>query len=101
MTDDRLQIICGDALEVLRTLPDESVQCCVTSPPYWGLRDYGVSGQMGLEPTPESYVSRMVEVFREVRRVLRNDGTLWLNIGDSYASFRYGKATPDTTRGDD
>jgi len=76
----------GDALERLREMPDESVHCCVTSPPYWGLRDYGVSGQLGLEKTPELYVSKMTEVFREVRRVLRCDGTLWLNIGDSYAA---------------
>jgi len=74
----------GNTLDVLRTLPDESVHCCVTSPPYWGLRDYGVPGQIGLEPTPEEYVEKMVEVFREVRRVLRDDGTLWLNLGDSY-----------------
>ena len=74
----------GDCLEVLRTLPEESVHTCVTSPPYWGLRDYGVDGQLGLEPTPEEYVANMVEVFREVKRVLRNDGTLWLNLGDSY-----------------
>jgi DNA modification methylase len=79
------QIIHGEALEVLRTMPDESVHCCVTSPPYWGLRDYGVPGQLGLEPTPDEYVARLVEVFREVRRVLRDDGTLWLNLGDSYA----------------
>jgi len=75
----------GDCLEVLRTLPDESIHCCVTSPPYWGLRDYGVDGQIGLEQTPEEYVEQMVNVFREVKRVLRDDGTLWLNIGDSYA----------------
>lgn len=81
-----VRIINGDCREVLRTLPDESVHCCVTSPPYFGLRDYGVAGQMGLEPTPDEFVAGMVEVFREVRRVLRNDGTLWLNIGDSYAS---------------
>ncbi len=74
----------GDALEVLRQMPAESVQCCVTSPPYWGLRDYGADGQLGLESTPEEYVSKMVEVFREVRRVLRDDGTVWLNLGDSY-----------------
>lgn len=78
------RIIVGDCLNVLATLPAESVQMCVTSPPYFGLRDYGHAGQMGLEATPELYVSRMVEVFREVRRVLRDDGTLWLNIGDSY-----------------
>jgi DNA modification methylase len=76
----------GDSLDVLRGLPDESVNCCVTSPPYWGLRDYGVEGQLGLEKTPEEYIAKMVAVFREVRRVLRDDGTLWLNIGDSYAS---------------
>jgi len=79
-------ILIGDCLDVLKTLPDCSVHCCVTSPPYWGLRDYGVEGQFGLERTPEEYVARLVEVFREVRRVLRDDGTLWLNLGDSYAS---------------
>jgi len=75
----------GDALTVLRGIESESVHCCVTSPPYWGLRDYGVDGQLGLEDTPEAFVDGMVAVFREVRRVLRDDGTLWLNIGDSYA----------------
>ncbi len=80
-----LTVLAGDALEQLRTLPDESVQCCVTSPPYWGLRDYSTNRQLGLEKTPEEYVAKMVEVFREVRRVLRKDGTLWLNLGDSYA----------------
>lgn len=74
----------GDVIEQLATIPDESINCCVTSPPYWGLRDYGVVGQLGLEPTPDEYVAKMVEVFREVRRVLRDDGTLWLNLGDSY-----------------
>ena len=77
-------ILHGDSLEMLRTLPDECVQCCITSPPYWGLRDYGVDGQLGLEPTPEQYVEKMVAIFAEVRRVLRPDGTLWLNLGDSY-----------------
>lgn len=76
----------GDSLTVLRSMPERSVHCCVTSPPYWGLRDYGVAGQLGLERTPEEYVGKMVEIFREVRRVLRDDGTLWLNVGDSYAS---------------
>lgn len=75
----------GDALEVLKTLPSESVNCCITSPPYYGLRDYGVDGQIGLDETPEQYVARLVSVFREMRRVLRGDGTFWLNIGDSYA----------------
>lgn len=82
------RIICGDVLEVLKTLEAESVQCVVTSPPYWGLRDYGMPGQLGLEKTPDEYVAKMVEVFREVRRVLRADGTLWLNIGDSYAGYK-------------
>jgi len=75
----------GDCLDVLRTIPDQTFHCCVTSPPYWGLRDYGHDGQIGLEDTPDAYVERMVAVFREVRRVLRDDGTLWLNLGDSYA----------------
>ena len=74
-----------DCLQGLRELPDCSVNCCVTSPPYYGLRDYGVDGQIGLEETPEAYVEKMVAVFREVRRVLNDDGTLWLNLGDSYA----------------
>jgi len=76
----------GDCLTVLRTLPDGFAHTCVTSPPYWGLRDYGHDGQIGLEETPDAYVERMVAVFREVRRVLRDDGTLWLNLGDSYAT---------------
>ena len=76
----------GDALEVLLELPDASVHCCVTSPPYWGLRDYGVNGQVGMESSPQEYVGKMVAVFREVRRVLRDDGTLWLNLGDSYCA---------------
>jgi DNA modification methylase len=76
----------GDCLESMRRMPSGSVHCVVTSPPYWGLRDYGHDGQIGLEESPEAYVARLVEVFREVRRVLRDDGTLWLNLGDSYAS---------------
>ena len=78
------EIIQGDCLEVLKTIPDKSIDCCVTSPPYYGLRDYGCEGQIGLEETPEEYVQKLVEVFREVKRVLEDDGTLWLNIGDSY-----------------
>lgn len=78
------QIITGDCRKVLKTLPDKGVHCCVTSPPYWGLRDYGVKEQLGLEKTPEEYVVNLVGVFAEVRRVLRDDGTLWLNLGDSY-----------------
>ena len=80
-----LTVLTGDCIEQLKTLPDASVHCCVTSPPYYGLRDYGVEGQIGLEDTPELFVAKMVEVFREVKRVLRDDGTLWLNLGDSYA----------------
>jgi len=85
-----IQIINGYTLTELRNLPSESVQCCVTSPPYWGLRDYGIDGQMGLENTPEKYVGGMVDLFREVKRVLRDDGTLWLNLGSSYAGSRQG-----------
>jgi DNA modification methylase len=81
-----ITILQGDVIEQLNTLPDGSINCCVTSPPYWGLRDYGCDGQIGLEKTPEEYTQKMVKVFREVRRVLRDDGTLWLNLGDSYAS---------------
>lgn len=77
-------IINGDCLEVLKTLPEGSIDCCVTSPPYYALRDYGVDGQLGLEETPEKYIEKMTEVFMEVYRVLKPEGTLWLNIGDSY-----------------
>jgi len=84
----RPEVLEGDVRKVLKTLDDESVQCVVTSPPYWGLRDYGVDDQLGLEKTPEEYVENMVGVFQEVKRVLRKDGTVWLNLGDSYASAR-------------
>lgn len=91
----------GDCRETMRRWANEGIkaQTCVTSPPYFGLRDYGHDGQLGLEQTPDEYVANMVEVFRCVRDVLSDDGTLWLNIGDSYASYRDGKATPDSTRG--
>lgn len=79
------KVLQGDCIESLKTLDDESVNCCVTSPPYWGLRDYGTADQLGLEETPEEYVANMVKVFSEVKRVLTKDGTLWLNLGDSYA----------------
>jgi len=91
----RWSITTGDALDVLAAMEPRSVQTCVTSPPYWGLRDYGVDGQLGLESTPEAFVARMVEVFREVRRVLRDDGTLWLNLGDSYCASAPGKCSAD------
>lgn len=81
----------GDALAVLRTLPDASVHSCVTSPPYWNLRDYGVAGQIGLEPTMGEWVAQLAAVFEEVRRVLRNDGTLWLNVGDAYVGTGSGR----------
>jgi len=87
-------MLVGDVRKALRTLPEKSIQTCVTSPPYWGLRDYGTPGQLGLEPTPEEYVANMVEVFREVWRVLRKDGTLWLNLGDSYANANPGSLKP-------
>lgn len=93
------RIIPGDCIEGLRTLPDASVHCCVTSPPYWGLRDYGHDGQIGLEATPEAYVARMVEVFREVRRVLREDGTCWVNLGDSYTSTAQGTQNAPQPKG--
>lgn len=88
------EIIQGDCIEGMRTLPDQSVNCCVTSPPYFGLRDYGHEGQIGLEETPEQFVAKLVDVFREVKRVLKDDGTLWLNLGDSYASNMKGSGGP-------
>lgn len=81
-----ITILQGDALEQLYTLPDESVQCCCTSPPYWGLRDYGVAGQIGLETTLEEFIEKLVAVFAQVRRVLKKDGTCWVNMGDCYIS---------------
>jgi site-specific DNA-methyltransferase (cytosine-N4-specific) len=86
--ENRWQVRCADVFDGLRAMADGSVHCVVTSPPYWGLRDYGTDGQLGLEATPEEYVENMVAVFREVRRVLRDDGTVWLNLGDSYASMK-------------
>jgi len=94
MTLPTNKIICGDSLEVMKGWLDGCVDCCVTSPPYWGLRDYGVEGQMGLEKTPEEFVEKMVAVFREVKRVMADHGTLWLNLGDSYAGGGRGCDTP-------
>ena len=90
----KARILVGDALTRLAELPDGSVQTCVTSPPYWGLRDYGHDGQLGLEATPDDYVANMVALFREVRRVLADDGTLWLNLGDTYGSGKQLQGIP-------
>lgn len=98
--DGDVRIWLGDVIDGLRAMPDELAQTCVTSPPYWGLRDYGADGQIGLEQTPDEYVARMVGVFREVRRVLRDDGTLWLNLGDSYATGGMSNPSPASTLGD-
>jgi DNA modification methylase len=90
-------ILCGDAWELAKTLPDASVQCIVTSPPYWGLRSYLPDGhadkgdEFGCEPTPAAYVGKLVALFAELRRVLREDGTVWLNLGDSYAGGKTGR----------
>jgi DNA modification methylase len=86
-----ITVITGDCRNILKTLPDQSIHTCVTSPPYFGLRDYGMDDQIGLEQTPEAFVAEMVAVFREVKRVLRDDGTLWLNLGDSYAGSGKGR----------
>lgn len=80
-----IQTLTGDSLEILPTLDPEIAQCCITSPPYWGLRDYDHPGQLGTEDSPVEYVARLVDLFREVKRILRKDGTLWLNVGDGYA----------------
>jgi DNA modification methylase len=86
------KILVGDVRTRLAEIPDDSIQSCITSPPYWGLRDYGHDGQIGLEQTPDEYVTEMVAVFREVRRVLKDDGVLWLNLGDSYSGSGKGPA---------
>lgn len=89
----------GDALSTLQNFESNSVNCCITSPPYYGLRDYGADGQIGLEQTPSEYIEKLVAVFREVRRVLKKDGTLWLNMGDSYAGSGKGAASyPDNAK---
>jgi DNA modification methylase len=92
-------LVVSDAMNWLDGMPGNSAQCCVTSPPYFGLRDYGHAGQIGLEETPDAYVARLVDVFREVRRVLRDDGTLWLNLGDSYASGGMSNPSAKSTLG--
>lgn len=96
-----IRLLQDDVCAALKTLPDESIHCCVTSPPYYGLRDYQVEGQIGLEQTPDEYVISLVEVFSEVRRVLRDDGTFWLNIGNSYAGSNINeKSRPGSGRAD-
>jgi DNA modification methylase len=92
------RILQGNVFDKLKEIESESIQCVVTSPPYWGLRDYGTDNQLGLEETPEKYVDNMVKVFREIRRVLKDDGTVWLNLGDSYAASG-GKQVEQTVRG--
>lgn len=100
----RNTILQGDALEVLKTLPAESIDCVITSPPYWALRDYGVAGQLGLEPTFQEYITKLCEIFDEVKRVLKSAGTCWVNLGDTYSSSRWsnnpgtsGRANRDKT----
>lgn len=93
--DDDCAVLTGDALRILRTAPDATFAACVTSPPYWGLRDYGIPGQIGAEGDLEAYIASLTAVFREVRRTLRDDGTLWLNLGDSYTSGNRRWRAPD------
>jgi DNA modification methylase len=95
-----IEIMAGDCRETLKTLPDQSINTCITSPPYWGLRDYGEDEQLGMEDTPEEYVANLVQVFGEVKRVLRDDGTVWLNLGDSYSSGGRTTTTNQSLRGD-
>ena len=95
-----IKILHGSCLDRLKDLEDQSINTCVTSPPYWGLRDYGEGEQLGLEETPEAFVENLVNVFREVKRELRDDGTLWLNLGDSYSSGGRTTTTNQTLRGD-
>ena len=89
------EIIVGDSRKVLERFPSETFQTCITSPPYWGLRDYGIDGQIGAETTVDAYIDDLVKIFREVKRTLRPDGTLWLNLGDSYTSGNRGWRAPD------
>ena len=93
MTLEYNKIYCGNALDVVKSMPDGSVNCCVTSPPYYGLRDYGIYGQIGQEASPDEYVEKLTGVFSEIHRVLKDDGTLWLVIGDSYAGSNQAAGT--------
>ena len=93
------KVLVGDCIQSMQTLEDQSIHCCVTSPPYFGLRDYGHDDQIGVEETPDAFVAKLVQVFREVKRVLRDDGTLWLNLGDSYCNTNgYARAQPKFQR---
>lgn len=89
------RVYLGNSIDIIKTFPDESIDCVVTSPPYYGLRDYGVEGQIGLEETPEQYIQRLVELFREIRRCLKKDGTIWVNIGDSYNCYKGNASSPN------
>ena len=93
-----IKILHGSCLDRLKDLEDQSINACVTSPPYWGLRDYGEGEQLGLEETPEEFVENLVKVFREVKRVLRDDGTVWLNLGDSYISGKSRYSSKEQTQ---
>jgi site-specific DNA-methyltransferase (adenine-specific) len=88
-------ILEGNSLEILRLLPSNSIQCVITSPPYWGLRDYNINGQIGLEPSLQEFINHLVAIFNEIKRILRDDGTLWLNIGDGYTSGNRGYRASD------
>lgn len=94
---EKNKIYLGNCIDVLKTFPDKSINCCITSPPYYGLRDYGVEGQIGNEETPEEYIENLVSVFNEVNRVLTDDGVLWLNLGDSWAGSNQGAGTKNPT----
>jgi DNA modification methylase len=94
--DKENRILLGDSLDTLKTFPDKSADCCVTSPPYFQMRDYGVTGQIGIEKTPEEYIVKLSSIFREIGRVLKDEGTLWVNIGDSYG--RGGRGTANTSK---
>ena len=91
------KIYLGNCFEVLKTFPDKSINCCITSPPYYGLSDYGGVGQVGNEKTPEEYVKNLVNIFNEVKRVLTDDGVLWLNLGDCWAGSNQGAGTKNPT----
>lgn len=92
------KIYCGNCIDILKTFPDKSINCCITSPPYYGLRDYGVSAQIGNEDTPEQYIKNLVTVFEEVNRVLKDNGVLWLNLGDSWAGSNQGSGTKNPAK---